>query len=385
MSEAVLFEEIVCAGGMRVGVATLNAEKALNALSLQMVDLLAPKMAAWASDPGIALVMLQGAGEKAFSAGGDLQSLYRAMRAHEASARRGDLLGNPDAADFFGREYRLDYRIHTYPKPVLCWGHGIVMGGGVGLMSGASHRVVTEKSRIAMPEISVGLYPDVGGSWLLARVPRRLGLFLALTGAPLNASDAIYTGFADHYVPHGEKPQLLQALQETHWSGARADNDRLLADVLRRCGGGQQPVRGPLQENVETVADICGRGDFDAIVAAILALEGDTNDWLRNAAATLKAGSPGTARLAYTAQLRARPLSLAEVFRMEYVISLHCAVHGDFAEGIRALLIDKDRKPRWNPATFEQAGAVWVQKFFQAPWPPEHNPLNGLEHDLPGA
>lgn len=394
MSAPVLFEEIPAGGGTRIGVATLNTEKTLNALSLEMVDLLAARLHGWAEDPKVALVVLQGAGEKAFCAGGDLQNLYRSMLEHHASERSGDPLGNQYAADFFGREYRLDYAIHTYPKPVLCWGHGIVMGGGVGLMSGASHRVVTERSRIAMPEISVGLYPDVGGSWLLARVPRNAGLFLALTGAPLDASDALFAGFADYYIAQKDKPRLFDALAQVHWGASRAENDQVLGRLLREFNGGVSLIPGPLQENLEEIAALCRRERLEEVAAEILRIgrpeapysEGPFivqappgRDWLQAAARTLTHGSPGTARLAFELQKRARHLSLAEVFRMEYIVSLHCATHADFAEGIRALLIDKDKKPRWKPADLAAASPDWAAWFFEMPWPAARHPLAGLE------
>ncbi|MDB5895599.1 MAG: enoyl-CoA hydratase, partial [Rhodoferax sp.] len=162
--QAVQFSEISTAGGQLFGVATLNAPAALNALSAGMVRLLKPRLQAWAADDGIVGVLLQAAGEKAFCAGGDLRQLHQTLR--DCGDGR-----NPDAEQFFGEEYVLDHLIHTFPKPVLCWGHGIVMGGGIGLMAGASHRVVTLQSRLAMPEINIGLYPDVGGSWFLRRMP----------------------------------------------------------------------------------------------------------------------------------------------------------------------------------------------------------------------
>ena len=149
----VLFEELPTAGGLRLGVARLNAEKSLNSLTVAMVDLLWPQLQAWARDPGIALVLLEGAGERAFCAGADLTELHAACLAHHASAERDDIRANAYALDFFSREYRLDYFLHHYPKPLLCWGHGVVMGGGMGLMAGCSHRVVTDKLRLAMPEI----------------------------------------------------------------------------------------------------------------------------------------------------------------------------------------------------------------------------------------
>jgi enoyl-CoA hydratase/carnithine racemase len=392
VSRVVLFEELPTQCGALISVATLNSEKTLNALSLEMVDLLAERLDAWAKDTKVVLVVLQAAGDKAFCAGGDLQVLYKTMLTHHAAANHGDPLGNTYAAEFFSREYRLDYLIHTYPKPVLCWGHGIVMGGGVGLMSGASHRVVTERSRVAMPEISIGLYPDVGGSWLLSRVARNAGVFLALTGAPLNASDALFAGFAEYQLAQATKPEVMAGLATVQWTDSRADNDRLLGNLLRKFDTSRELGPGPLQTNLDLIGSICVQRDLQDIVSDIVRFEDEqpacaASDaepdpgklWLKNAAKTLSAGSPGTARLAFTLQQRARNLSLAQVFRMEYIVSLHCATHTDFAEGIRALLIDKDRQPHWNPASMGDASAKWVEWFFESPWAPAGHPLADLD------
>lgn len=234
----VLFEQRACADGHSIGIATLNAPKTLNGLSLEMTRLLDAQLRAWADDAQIACVVLRGAGEKAFCAGGDLHGLYQSMRAHaeavpEIAQRAAQPQANAHAAAFFEEEYRLDHRIHSFPKPVLCWGHGIVMGGGIGLMSGASHRVVTERSRLAMPEISVGLFPDVGGSWLLRRVPHGSGLFLALSGAPLNASDAIYAGLADVRLEHAQYDAVLDALSAHAWTGDAAHDRAQLGAFLQ--------------------------------------------------------------------------------------------------------------------------------------------------------
>lgn len=376
----VLFEERTVGNGKRIGIATLNVPRTLNGLSLEMARLLDAQFARWAQDEGVALVLLQGAGEKAFCAGGDLHGLYRGMLAHDC--RDGwpddpfmDPRGNVHAEAFFETEYRLDYRIHAYPKPVLCWGHGIVMGGGIGLMSGASHRVVGERSKLAFPEITVGLYPDVGGSWLLNRVPDRAGLFLALTGAPLAAGDAIHAGLADHFIAESRRGEVFQGLIDADWSGdAAADRGRLTA-LLR---GFEQPAEaGPLQRHAALIASVCAHDDLETVVSAIAGIDSE-DAWLQNAKAALAAGAPGSARLGFELQHRAASLSLADVFRLEYIVSLHCAAHGDFAEGIRALLIDRDRNPRWNPATLAQATPAWADIFFTAPWPADAHPLADL-------
>ncbi|OZI18480.1 enoyl-CoA hydratase [Bordetella genomosp. 9] len=380
MNQPVLFEERPTANGMRIGVATLNAPQTLNGLSLDMARMLDERLRAWAVDPGLAVVVLQGAGDKAFCAGGDLHGLYRSMR----ETPPGKPWANRHARDFFETEYRLDYRIHTYPKPVLCWGDGFVMGGGIGLMMGASHRVVSETSRLAMPEISIGLFPDVGGSWLLNRMPGSTGVFLALTGAQLNAADAFFTGLADFHVRQADWPVLLERLLELPWAGSgvgintdeeapafapRSMNDGLLRQALLALEPSQGLEPGPLKQHAFQINNLCSGTDLEEIHESIASLAQHDDPWLSKAARTMLAGSPGSARLAFTLLLRMRQRSLEDVFRAEYVAALQAAAHGDFAEGIRALLIDKDRKPRWNPAALEAADKQWVLKFFEEPWP----------------
>ncbi|HVY05948.1 MAG TPA: enoyl-CoA hydratase/isomerase family protein [Burkholderiales bacterium] len=372
----VLFEERKAANGARIGVARLNAEKSLNSLTLEMIDLLAARFAAWSSDPGIALVVLEAAGEKAFSAGADLHRLHKTMIEHHASAQKDDIRGNAYAADFFGHEYRLDYAIHTFPKPVLCWGHGIVMGGGVGLMSGASHRVVTPDSKIAMPEITIGLFPDVGGSWLLGRMPGSAGLFLGLTGARIQAADAIFVKMADYCVAQADKASIMQSLLEQPWSNDRVANDRLLtALLLAKAQTGLAP--GSVRQHLDFIDSLCASRELQPTVTAITGLKtGDA--WLDRAGATLAAGSPSTAGLTFELLRRAKHLSLADVFRMEFVAALRCAQRPDLAEGIRALLIDKDQKPRWNPATMSGVTPAWIADYFSSPWRPKDHPLADL-------
>jgi enoyl-CoA hydratase/carnithine racemase len=369
----VLFEERT-AGDKRIGVATLNAPRVLNGLSLEMARLLDARLSDWANDDAIAIVVLQGAGDKAFCAGGDLRGLYRSMLDYRASGES-DISANAYAAEFFQTEYRLDYRIHTFPKPVLCWGDGIVMGGGIGLMSGASHRVVTERSRLAMPEITIGLYPDVGGSWLLNRVPDRGGLFLALTGAPLNASDALHGGLADYCLDHAQRDAAYDALTQTIWSDDARANAAALSALLK--ARATLPGEGPLQQHRRVIMQACASDDLDDVVAAIMEIDGD-HAWVTTAQQTLAAGSPGSARLAFELQRRAASLSLADTFRLEYIASLNCAAYGDFAEGIRALLIDKDRNPKWDPGSLGEASASWAERFFKAPWADGRHPLEEL-------
>ncbi len=377
----VQFDELPTASGQRIGVARLNAEKSLNALTLEMIDLLGEKLPKWSVDPEIAFVMLEGTGERAFCAGADLHRLYAACLAHHATPERNDISANRYALEFFSREYRLDYLIHTYPKPVLCWGHGVVMGGGMGLLVGASHRVVTEQVRIAMPEITIGLYADVGGSWFLARAPGKTGIFLALTAAPLNASDALFAGLADMQITQARKPAVVEALCQHGWHHDADSNARALTGLLRQFAESTL-AHGPLHTHFDRINTLCSHDDTADIVQAITTLDSE-DEWLKHAAATLAAGSPTTAVLSVALQRRLRHASLAEVFRAELVASLTCAARPDLAEGIRALLIDKDRRPKWQPASMADAERGELESFFVNPWPDTEHPLADLgQHEL---
>ena len=381
MSSPVLFEVLSTASRKKIAVATLNRPEVLNGLSLEVCRMLDEQLRQWEFDTSIALVVLKGAGGKAFCAGGDLHSLYRAMQ-ENISGRPWD---NLYAREFFEVEYRLDYLIHQYAKPVLCWGDGIVMGGGVGLMMGASHRVVTETTRFAMPEITIGFFPDVGGSWMLERLPGGIGLFLALTGAQLGAADCRYLGLADYYLESGAWPAVQLDLQARAWSSVRDENDIRLDQALRALRPAGQLAAGPLQSRHGLISEQCEGPDFDAICANVAAWADAADPWLATAARTFLHGSPGSARLGFALQQAARGMSLAQVFQMEYTAALECAVMGDFKEGIRALLVDKDKQPRWSPASIAGASSEWVRRFFAA-GPPQgsappakYSPLGGQQ------
>ncbi|MDB5988551.1 MAG: enoyl-CoA hydratase/isomerase family protein [Nevskia sp.] len=372
----VLFREQAVAGGMKLGFAQLNAEKSLNALTLPMIRALDPQLRAWAADADIACVVLHGAGEKAFCAGGDVRSLRAAILAHAGPEP------NPQAQAFFSEEYRLDHRIHSYPKPILLWGSGIVMGGGLGLMAGASHRVVTETSRIAMPEITLGLYPDVGASWFLQRMPRRSGLFLALTGASLNADDALAVGLADFFLQSADRDTLIERLSATEWDQAATANHAILSKLLRAFASAAADAlpASNLRRHADTIERLTGGDSLAEVRTAITGYQGD-DAWLKRAAAALAGGSPTSAALIWEIWQRAKHLSLADAFRMELIVSLACCAHPDFAEGVRALLVDKDGQPRWTPARPEQVSADWIAAHFESPWSPllnEVHPLNDL-------
>ncbi|MET0383934.1 MAG: enoyl-CoA hydratase/isomerase family protein [Burkholderiaceae bacterium] len=370
-ADPVLFGTLTTASGHRFGRATLNAPASLNALSLPMVDLLGPRLGAWAADPGIAAVVLDAVGDKAFCAGGDVVALYRSIRA----AAPGEV--PIEAARFFEREYRLDFSIHTYPKPLLCWGNGIVMGGGIGLLAGASHRVVTATARLAMPEIAIGLYPDVGGSWFLARAPGRAGLFLALTGAPLNAGDARFAGLGDIVLNHADHDRVLEAIAAARWDGSANLDSARLSRLLEAFAGDAAEPASPLASKLHRIDAVIGRDTLADAASRIEALATDPDPWLAAAAAAFARGSPTSARLSFEMQRRARHLSLAEVFRLEYRASVGCCLHPDFAEGVRALLVDKDKAPRWSPARLADVTDAYIDEHL-APSPDGPHPLGDL-------
>ena len=369
----VLFKEIPTANGKRFGIATLNAPASLNALSVDMVRLLTPKLREWAADSAVVGVMLDAAGEKAFCAGGDLRQLYQTLL--DCKAER-----NEYAERFFGEEYELDYLIHTFPKPFVCWGHGIVMGGGVGLMAGCSHRVVTEGSRVAMPEVNIGLYPDVGGSWFLRRTPGRTGLFLAFTAAQINAADAIFAGLADVLVPHTAKAQVLEAIGTAAWKSAQGADRALMSALLAKAGEGAAMPASKLREHFDLINATLAGEDLLVIDQRLRALQSD-DPWLQTAVKTYAKGAPSSVALSWALWQRVLRMSLAEVFRLEYWASLGFCAHADFAEGIRAVLVDKDRNPKWTPATLAEITPDFVEDHLRArgDMAPELKALEALE------
>ncbi|UVL60614.1 enoyl-CoA hydratase/isomerase family protein [Pseudomonas sp. B21-032] len=366
---AVQCEELTGVDGARIGVATLNTPQTLNALSLPMIEVLDEQLKAWADDPDVVCVLLRGEGAKAFCAGGEVRSLAQACLDHPGRVP-------PLAAQFFAAEYRFDYRLHTYPKPLICWGHGHVLGGGMGLLQGASVRVVTPSSRLAMPEISIGLYPDVGGSWFLSRLPGKLGLFLGLTGAPINASDALDLGLADRLLGESQQEELLDDLLQLNWQEQTALQLNSLLKAQQNGAQAQRPEAQwlPRRQQIDALLDVA-----DPVCAwrAIAQLRNHADPLLAKAAQTMLEGCPLTAHLVWEQIQRAKYLSLAQVFQMEYTLSLNCCQHPEFSEGVRARLIDKDQKPRWHWADIAQVPTAVVEAHFSKAWEGRH-PLADL-------
>lgn len=372
MTDVVLFQELAANNGKKIAIATLNSERSLNALSGEMIDALYPQLIKWHQDNDIAVVFLQGAGEKAFCAGGDIVHLYNEMKAHVGEYA-------PAIEEYFTKEYQLDYLIHTFNKPFIVWGSGIVMGGGLGMMVGASHRVVTETSRIAMPEISIGLYPDVGGTRFLNNMPDACGLFLGLTGASINAADAKYTKLADFFMLNERKSHFIELLQQVNWGDTIALNHEKLSALMLE----EELIDNPklpisqlkLQKNV--IAKVMNHDNLVDIVAAIVNTETD-DKWFSRAQKSLKHGSALSACLVYRQLSEGKKLALADCFRLELNLSVKCGKYGEFVEGVRALLIDKDNKPQWKFASVEEVDKSVVDWFFKPKWSAQQHPLAEL-------
>ncbi|MEU3351828.1 enoyl-CoA hydratase/isomerase family protein [Streptomyces sp. NPDC037389] len=316
----------------------LNRPKALNALTHAMVSRIDEALTAWEHDPAVETVVITGAGERGLCAGGDIRSIHEDARS-----------GGTASADFWRDEYRLNARIARYPKPYVAVMDGIVMGGGVGVSAHGGVRIVTERSRVAMPETGIGFVPDVGGTHLLAKAPGELGTHLALTGEAVGAADALLCGLADHFVPSDRLPALLAEL-------ADAPAHEVVARHTAEAPGGE------LAGHREWIDACYAAGTVEEIVER---LQGHGTPAAKQAAETILAKSP-TALKVTLAALRAVPGlgPLERVLEQEYRVSCAALAAPDLVEGIRAQVIDKDRNPRWSPATLAEVGEADVARFF---------------------
>jgi enoyl-CoA hydratase len=329
----------------RAGRITMNRPKALNALTHPMVGRIWRALLAWRDDPAVALVVIDGAGGRALCAGGDVRALY-ASRAEGSNAARA----------FWSEEYRLNALIGRYPKPYVAIQDGIVMGGGIGLSGHARHRVVTERSRLSMPETGIGLIPDVGATWLLARAPGECGMYLGLTGEAMTAADAIYAGFSDLFIPSGKIAGVVERL--TTPAGGPID------DILNAAK--EDPPRGSLQSRQGEIDPTFAGASVEAIIAALSA----SNDkWARETVATLAQKSPKALKLTHAALRNARSLgSLEEALNVEFRLTVRLFEDGEFPEGVRALLIARDRRPKWQPPRLEEIEPASIARYL-APLP----------------
>ena len=314
--------ELLARVAQGVATVTLNRPAALNALSLGMLEGLRGWLDAWEQDERVRNIVLRGAGGKAFCAGGDIRAMHDSIRT-----------GRTMHEEFMRIEYALDYRIHTYPKTIVAMIDGIVMGGGMGIAQGCAVRIVGDRTRMAMPETIIGLFPDVGGSYFLSRVPGELGTYLGLVGPTIGAADAIYCGLADVNVGEEKEPELAA-------------------------------LREPIDRHF-------ARDSVEAILESLRGEDGPHAAWAQRTLHALEVRSPTMLAVTLEQLRRGRHLSLAECFRMELNMVHGAFAHADLVEGIRAMIVEKDRQPRWKPR-------APLELFFQPRWSPAQHPLAGL-------
>jgi enoyl-CoA hydratase len=328
---------------------TLNRPKALNALTLDMAVTMTKYLRAWATNPEVGAILIDGAGERGLCAGGDIRALYDAAKSK-----------SPLPEQFWSTEYHLNLLIARYPKPIIAVMDGVVMGGGVGVSAHASHRVVTERSAVAMPEVAIGFFPDVGASFLLARAPGYVGTYLALTGDRMNAADAIFCGFADVHIAAAKLAELPSALADCQ-----------TAEEVRATLGRMSipPTPGKLQAAQRWIDRCFNAGAVEIIFAR---LQSADLDQARYTFAAMQKASPTSLKVTLRNVRAAVSFERVEQsFQQDYRIALACIVGHDFIEGVRATIVDKDRNPKWRPDKIEEVTSEIVDRHFKSVGPLE--------------
>jgi enoyl-CoA hydratase len=353
LQEASPMSDVLTSASSGLGSIRLNRPQALHALTTAMCAAMIDALVAWRDDAAVRAVVIDHApGTRGFCAGGDIRML--------AESGKGD---GREARAFFSTEYRLNHLLFTYPKPVIAIMDGVTMGGGVGISMPARFRIATENTTYAMPETGIGLFPDVGGGWYLPRKPGQIGMWLALTGARIKAADCVEAGIATHYLPTeilGAARAQIAGAAQTH------DAERALASGLEALCEPAGALKELTSENVERINRIFALDSVESIFAGLVA---DGSDWAGAQLATLQTKSPQTLKVAFR-QLRegARMASFEDEMRQEYRIAARVVQRHDFLEGVRALIVDKDNKPRWNPPALEGVTDAMLDEIF-APLP----------------
>ncbi len=336
--------EIVFTRDGGAGRILLNRPKALNALTMGMCDALLLQLRAWKADPVVKVAVITGAGEKAFCSGGDVVSLYKD---HQA--------GGVLAFAFWRQEYRCNTQIKHFGKPYVALLDGYVMGGGVGVSIHGSHRVATERTTFAMPETFIGLFPDVGGTYFLPRLPGAVGTYLGLTGKRLKGADCVALGIAQAFVPSDSLPALEAALAAT---------DGTQDDVTRIIAGFAQPVTdAPIMAQRADIDRHFSKGSVEDILDSLAA---DSSEWAQSHLASLQKYSPLACKITFKQIRTGATLSFDDCMRLEWRLASRVAQGHDFYEGVRALLVDKDNTPRWQPATLADVSDAMVDSYFAA-------------------
>ncbi|PAB58247.1 enoyl-CoA hydratase/isomerase family protein [Anaeromicrobium sediminis] len=342
-----------------VGYITLNRPAKLNALSYPVIKILYEKLLEWKKDDNVALLVIRGAGEKAFCAGGDVRHLY--------DKRNEDVVEY--GFGFFYTEYCMNLTMHTYPKPILAYMNGIVMGGGVGVGVAATHRIVTEKTKWSMPEMNIGLYPDVGGSYFLNKMPTYMGRYLALTSCIIRGADVLYTEGADYYMESSKWDDLIYEIENGKWEidSAKDTLDNILESLLKNKPEGCE---------LEKIEDKIKRHfDFESMEEIVESLKSDSDKWAKATLENILSKSPTSLKVTLKQLVDGSKKNLSECFEMELDMSMNFLTCHDFFEGVRSVLVDKDRNPTWNPSSLEEIDKDYVDKFFSYEWENNKNPL----------
>ena len=337
MSDEILFE---IRG--KAGFVTLNRPKALNALSHDMVTALEKQLTLWASDPVVAHIVVKGAGEKAFCAGGDIRSIYDARQAGKVEG----------LSTFFREEYTLNAQIKAFPKPYIALIDGIVMGGGVGISVHGSHRVGTERMLFSMPETAIGFFPDVGGTYFLSRMPKKTGVYCALSAGRLKQGDALATGVLTHAVNSADLESLEKALETADDIDAVLERFQINAEA------------GPLKQNEAAIEMAFSAGSVEDILER---LDASNNEFAQKTAKSLRQKSPTSVMIAFEQMQRGGNLTFNDCMKLEYRIVSRILQADDFFEGIRAVLVDKDQTPNWRPSHIGQVDSADLASYFEEP------------------
>ena len=366
-------DEILVEVRNHVAYLTLNRPQALNALSLDMLHAMRGQFDQWAIDANIYALVSRGAGDKSYCAGGDVRGLYNSIAG----------LGLRMHEDFFVTEYTLNYQMHrllkSTGKPYLAMIDGIVMGGGMGISQGATFRLVGERTKMAMPETKIGLFPDVGGTYFLSRATGTSGLYLGLTSNVINGADALYAGLADAYLTRESQTQLLDDLNSVAWSATP------LADIVKLINAlKSEPPASPLASHEAAITrHFSGKSDVAAIIAS-LEHESDSaqRQWAAGIADDLKKRSPTFMEVTKRQIEMGHKLSVADCLRLELGLMYRAVEHPDVIAGIRALVIDKDNQPAWQPASVAAVEVATVESFFAPRWSADAHPLANLERQF---